>query len=168
MLGGTVAWFRTRKPKKDWWAVSTSSADRGKPIVVDCILFPWEADRSSFFLRVVPRVPTPGDGGPLRCEMCRAYINSFAKYVQNGEKVCRQAVLCVLYSFLRHLHTCVVFFPVDDVMMMMMINIGTAYMFGGFALASRVQNHGPERACPATCVLPCLALPSSVVGSVNG
>ena len=41
-------------------------------------------------------------------------------------------------------------------------------MFGGFALASRVQNHGPERACPATCVLPCLALPSSVAGSVNG
>eukprot|EP00752_Nemacystus_decipiens_P016511 g14759.t1 len=27
-----------------------------------------------------------GDSGPLRCEMCRAYINSFAKYVQNGEK----------------------------------------------------------------------------------
>ncbi|CAM9100724.1 unnamed protein product [Ectocarpus fasciculatus] len=27
-----------------------------------------------------------GEAGPLRCEMCRAYINSFAKYVQNGEK----------------------------------------------------------------------------------
>lgn len=30
---------------------------------------------------------SPGDGGPVRCEMCRAYINSFAKYTQNGEKV---------------------------------------------------------------------------------
>lgn len=34
-----------------------------------------------------------GESGPLRCEKCRAYVNSFAKYVQNGEKVCKKYVL---------------------------------------------------------------------------
>lgn len=29
-----------------------------------------------------------GDGGPLRCQKCRAYINSFVKFTKNGEKVC--------------------------------------------------------------------------------
>lgn len=36
-----------------------------------------------------------GEAGPLRCETCRAYINSFAKYVQNGEKVSSNSSILV-------------------------------------------------------------------------
>lgn len=61
---------------------------------------PCEPDWSLSFLMCLA---SPGEGGPLRCEMCRAYINSFAKYVQNGEKVRWQlagsALLCFALLF---------------------------------------------------------------------
>lgn len=61
---------------------------------------PWVSKRANGIPFIhKPRQPLPrplgclflvsaaGEGGPLRCEKCRAYINSYASYVHNGEKV---------------------------------------------------------------------------------